>query len=191
MKTCTRCGESKPLVEFHRDARRRDGRRLTCKACRVAESRREYVANPDRAKASAARWHRANPEAAAASQRRYRDSAKWRATRAAWNERTDKRAKDRDAYARNPAPYKARARARQAITRGVDAERFEHEEIFERDGWRCGICGDPIDPALAFPDPGSASLDHVIPIALGGPHLRANTQAAHLSCNRAKGARAA
>lgn len=33
MKTCTTCGETKPLGEFHRDKRKADGRRYQCKAC--------------------------------------------------------------------------------------------------------------------------------------------------------------
>ena len=52
--------------------------------------------------------------------------------------------------------------------------------ICERDGWRCGLCRAVIDPALKWPHPGSASLDHVDPL---GPHEPANWQAAHLACN--------
>lgn len=33
MKTCSKCGTEKPLDEFHRDARKADGVRATCKAC--------------------------------------------------------------------------------------------------------------------------------------------------------------
>ncbi len=62
-------------------------------------------------------------------------------------------------------------------------------EVFERDGWVCGICGQLIDPVLKWPEPRSASLDHVLPLAAGGEHTRANTQAAHLICNIRKGAR--
>lgn len=34
MKTCTRCGETKPLTAFRRDSRRPDGRHSQCKSCR-------------------------------------------------------------------------------------------------------------------------------------------------------------
>ena len=54
----------------------------------------------------------------------------------------------------------------------------------------CGICGRPIDPELKFPDPMSASLDHIVPISLGGhPYAQSNMQVAHLICNRTKGAK--
>ena len=54
----------------------------------------------------------------------------------------------------------------------------------------CGICGQPIDNELKYPDPMSKSLDHIVPINLGGhPFDRANMQAAHLMCNLQKGQR--
>jgi len=56
--------------------------------------------------------------------------------------------------------------------------------IFERDAWRCQICGAPIDPELRFPHPGSATIDHQDP---DGPHEPSNWQSAHLGCNVSKG----
>lgn len=59
--------------------------------------------------------------------------------------------------------------------------------IAKRDGYRCGICGGRVDMKLKHPDPGFASLDHVVPIADGGDDLDpANLQLAHLRCNLAK-----
>lgn len=46
-----------------------------------------------------------------------------------------------------------------------------------------------MDPALKWPERMSASLDHVIPLAAGGPHTPENLQLAHLRCNAKKGAR--
>lgn len=63
--------------------------------------------------------------------------------------------------------------------------------ISERDGWLCGLCSDPVDPDLRHPDPMSASLDHVVPLARGGTHEPANCQLAHYICNCTKGARCA
>lgn len=71
---------------------------------------------------------------------------------------------------------------------GVDYEEFDRDEIFERDAWTCGICCEPIDPYLAYPEPLSASIDHVVPWSRGGAHTRENSQAAHLVCNLQKGA---
>ena len=52
----------------------------------------------------------------------------------------------------------------------------------------CALCGKPVDFSLKFPDPMSATVDHIIPIARGGsPDNIDNLQLAHLCCNRSKG----
>ena len=81
-------------------------------------------------------------------------------------------------------------KARQSLKRGAaDAESFSYREVFERDGWVCGICCEPVDSALEYPHPMSKSLDHVVPLSRGGSHSRGNAQLAHLSCNLRKGDR--
>ena len=79
-----------------------------------------------------------------------------------------------------------RRRARKA---GVNLDgKVYRTRIAERDGWVCGICAEPVDPSLAYPDPMSASLDHVIPLSRGGSHSPANVRLAHLGCNVRRGA---
>ncbi len=73
-----------------------------------------------------------------------------------------------------------------AIFYGVAYERINRVEVFKRDEWKCGLCSDPVDPALVYPHPLSASLDHVVPISRRGPHTYDNVQCAHLTCNRNK-----
>lgn len=90
-------------------------------------------------------------------------------------------------------PWGDRRRAnyqkRRALKKGAAAERIVPLEVFERDGWLCGICSDVVDPERAYPDPLSPSLDHILPLSMGGAHSLANTQLAHLGCNVRKGAR--
>lgn len=51
----------------------------------------------------------------------------------------------------------------------------------------CALCGKPVDKRLKFPDPMSATIDHIIPIDRGGhPSDICNLQLAHMCCNRAK-----
>jgi 5-methylcytosine-specific restriction endonuclease McrA len=65
-------------------------------------------------------------------------------------------------------------------------EKFTDLEIFERDKWICQLCGKKVDKSLTYPDSGYPTLDHVVPVARGGGHTRANSQLAHLGCNSAK-----
>lgn len=72
---------------------------------------------------------------------------------------------------------------RNARLREATVEKFTRAEVFERDGWTCGVCGGGVDPGAPARSPWSASLDHIIPLAKGGAHSRENTQCAHLVCN--------
>jgi len=77
-----------------------------------------------------------------------------------------------------------RVRARK---RGVGYEVFQPREIHERDGWRCQLCGLPVLPDKPPLHPRYPTLDHIVPLSLGGPHSRANVQCACRGCNIAKG----
>lgn len=61
--------------------------------------------------------------------------------------------------------------------------------LAERDGYLCGICEKPVDINLRHPDLMSPSVDHIVPVSLGGTHDEENLQLAHLTCNVRKQAR--
>ncbi len=67
---------------------------------------------------------------------------------------------------------------------------YTDREIFERDGWRCHLCGDKVDPTVDRRHPDGATIDHLVPISLGGEDEPANVATAHWKCNRDKGTRA-
>lgn len=72
---------------------------------------------------------------------------------------------------------------------GASLAAVNRTRVFERDGWDCQICGLPIDREAKAPHPSSPSLDHIVPLAKGGPHTEGNCQAAHFLCNVRKGDR--
>ena len=75
-----------------------------------------------------------------------------------------------------------------------DQDSGSHRKAFERNKRKilstqgvCGICGRPVDLSLHYPNPLSPTVDHIIPIALGGhPSDIDNLQLAHWTCNRTK-----
>lgn len=79
--------------------------------------------------------------------------------------------------------YAAGKRRRQYRLRAIPSERIVPSVVYERDGWICQLCREPVDRTLPYPDPMSPSLDHVIRLADGGGHLMDNVQLAHLHCN--------
>jgi hypothetical protein len=82
-----------------------------------------------------------------------------------------------------PLDVNHRARARRY---GVENEYINKLQVFERDGWICGLCHEPIDREGSWPAWESPSLDHIVPLALGGTHTYENVQCAHLGCNLIK-----
>ena len=72
---------------------------------------------------------------------------------------------------------KIAARPRERVTIG---------DIIARDGAKCHICGIETDASVRALEP---TIDHVIPIALGGAHVLANVKLAHRVCNSLKGDR--
>lgn len=85
-------------------------------------------------------------------------------------------------YGRNI--HKARARKY-----GCYYEPVDRRVVFERDNWACHICGKPIPWGTAPGTPLSPTIDHVWPMAHGGPHSYENVRAAHMICNSIKGDR--
>lgn len=59
-------------------------------------------------------------------------------------------------------------------------------DVFERDGWRCMICGCGLSLTTDPFAPAAPTVDHVVPLSRGGEHTMANVQAACLHCNSAK-----
>ena len=47
MKSCTKCGESKPLSEYYKQADKADGHRKECKECHRVASRRNSIQTRD------------------------------------------------------------------------------------------------------------------------------------------------
>jgi len=82
--------------------------------------------------------------------------------------------------------YEKRRDARKRGVNGVKTECIKVAYIYDRDAWRCGVCGKRVDKALAYPHLMSASLDHIVPLVHGGTHTKANVQLAHFICNSIK-----
>lgn len=102
------------------------------------------------------------------------------------SEACSRRAKRRGVRARYGRRDNLRKKARQL---GVRYEPVSPVKVFNRDGWRCGLCRKTVNRNLKHPHPLSPSLDHIIPMneVDQGDHTYVNVQCAHLRCNYLKG----
>lgn len=81
------------------------------------------------------------------------------------------------------AEHRRKARKRQAFVANV-----YRKKIFERDGYRCHLCGKKTKKDQVVPHPKAPTIDHVIPLAVGGTHEPSNCRTACFLCNATKGA---
>lgn len=95
-----------------------------------------------------------------------------------------KRGRDKEKVRANTAAKRARRRA-------TFVEMVYPEVVFKRDNYRCHLCGKKCNRKVNGLHPDGATMDHIIPTSLGGPHSYVNIATAHRKCNVAKGARAA
>lgn len=85
--------------------------------------------------------------------------------------------------------WSEKAKGRRAKVRGAHVAPVNRIAIFERDRWRCKLCGKPVARTRQAPHPKAPVLDHILPLAQGGTHEPANVQLAHFICNSIKGDR--
>ena len=168
-KFCSRCGETKPLGEFHQNRSTRDGLQCACKPCRNAAGAVWRGLNAELHREINAAWDAAN-------------MGRKRAGERAWRKANLSKERLADAERR----HRRRARKRGATVGVIDPT-----ALWAACGGTCGLCGVSIDVALAWPDPGSKSIDHILPLSKGGSHSQENVQWAHLVCNTRKGNRLA
>ena len=69
---------------------------------------------------------------------------------------------------------------------GVVRER----DVFVRDRWRCQLCGCCTPQHMRGTHADNApEIDHIVPLAQGGPHTMDNVQCACRRCNHDKGSK--
>lgn len=71
-RVCRKCGQEKPLIEFVKDKKCALGRKYVCQQCDRERKRKEYAANPEKARERFRKWRAANPEKARESYRKWR-----------------------------------------------------------------------------------------------------------------------
>jgi hypothetical protein len=204
MKKCGKCGNGKPLEDFYVDRRAKDGHTYACKPCIKAANAASNARVPievkrerwraqnktDYSRARDKRYYERNSEKYKKWNREWRDANPGRSAELweAWyaENREEVIAKRKAAYdaekkrvTRNPEQGIKDSAKRRARLAGVEYEYINRAKLYARDSGICGIC------RKSAPEKGW-EMDHIVPIALGGPHIWSNVQVAHRTCNRKK-----
>lgn len=209
MKRCSKCGEMKPLDEFHNDKWSKDGKQARCKACRkVHDATRtthdKKPTQPIPVTKMCAGCGEEKPLDAFAHRHKRGNVVPRSRCRAC--EKAERLAR----YAANPEPNltatKARrvrnpeyfreymrrwrannrnrinelvARRSERIRNAPVVEQIDRDAIVARDNSTCYLCGRQLAT-------GDIHIDHVVPLSRGGTHTADNLRVACQHCNNRK-----
>lgn len=180
-------------TEYDRRRAQTPERKAYMKAC----GRRIYLENTEAIKKRSKEYRERNKERCAARNKAWRlaHPDKMAAYRKRWLSVNSERFVGMHKEWRRTPKGRAYLRRRDATRRACMAsaikENFDSIEIFERDGWVCKNCGCETPRELigelqfnrCLNQP---TLDHVVPLAKGGDHTRANSQLLCRRCNSSK-----
>lgn len=206
MKRCSTCKVEKPRTLFPPNKNTKDGLQYRCRTCCAAATRKWQAENPEKVRARNVAWYAANkkrhaerirewrkvnPESSQESMRKYLGKPekkeavrlmrqRWRLNNKEWLAQYAEEHRDQ---------IQAKSSRRRALKAMTTTGPIDIAALWAEQADLCGLCGEPIDRQLRWPDPQSQSLDHIVPLALGGTHTQDNVQMAHLLCNVKKGHR--
>lgn len=187
-KRCVGCGETKPVSEFHKQAKQTDGYRPRCKVCRKVESvvwyrdnsavikkrtQRWQQEHSEQYRAYLKEWYANNKDRKQALDRRY--NAEHREERKAYQQRPEVMAKARQNTKNQKAKRKLAMGATHHPITAAEWADLKAEYLF-----RCVYCG-----ALETTEE-PLTQDHIVPLKQGGDHSLANIVPACGRCNREK-----
>jgi len=185
-KVCKACGQCKSLDEFYRLQRWHHG---VCKACynlKIRKYRLEHIAEIRAGSRMRSRRERiTNPERVRGRGKKYDDqhkaehSIRGRIYRAAHKSELAQKQRLYQQTAKGRMVYRNGCHNRRARMSGAGITPDQWRTIVSNQDRRCYWCRHKFGEA-------KLTIDHVIPLSLGGPHERANIVAACKPCNSSK-----
>jgi hypothetical protein len=181
-KRCPTCNEVKPLDEFYKDLSHKDGHHATCKKCHAKSVKKWQMNNAEKFKEMNNKWKKTHKKQRAV------ESKKWAKAHPGYHQGTNKRWRaNHPDYGKNWRKkhrdkmnnYSQIRRARLAgVSSNLTTE--EWETVLEFYGHKCLCCGK---------DDVKLTIDHVVPVLLGGTHTVDNVQPLCGPCNSRKKAK--
>jgi len=172
LKCCSKCGCLLPLSEFYAHSGAAGRLQGYCKKCMCDRIRAYNQTHKEEKQAYDRAYRKAHREEKRAYDRAYSQAhpEKWCIYHRAYQ-------------TAHPEKIRAKSQRHRARKRAVAYERIDDQLVFEQAGYRCAICGRKTRPGYNQYHPLYPNLDHIIPLARGGPHTWANVQCLCRRCN--------
>jgi 5-methylcytosine-specific restriction endonuclease McrA len=169
-KACTRCGVVLPVEQFPLKNSRTGWRRSHCPPCDAADDAAYRTANREKIRASDAAYREANRAVLAERQKRWRAEhpEEYRAIHSAWK-------------SRNTAAVNAATHRRRNLIAGNGGHwtAAEWEALKAEFDYHCLMCARQ-EPEITL------TVDHIVPVSMGGSNSIDNIQPLCKSCNSIK-----
>ncbi len=183
VRRCWKCGEWKPITEYHKSSGRSDGLDPRCKACKREYRRankerfnalaRNYPRKPEQARAKKRRYEAAHPDRVRQQQRRT-----WLRRYNAPGVKKQIQARQKQWRDANPHIVKEMVHRRRARKQNAGGSYTAQQwlDLCAYYDQRCLCCG--LQEVL--------TVDHIVPLSRGGSNDISNIQPLCRACNSAK-----
>jgi hypothetical protein len=188
MKECRVCGDVKPVTEYNKDSKTKDGYRTDCRNCSKKKDRKYAAKNREAAKLRAKKWHYKNKKRANENSKRWRQENPERLKELSkrWHEENKERVKELNRAWKKANKHKVNANTRMRQAAKLNAtppwlnedHKFMLEEIYELRDLRTQATGVV------------HHVDHIVPLRgakVCGLHVPWNLQVIPASANIRKG----
>lgn len=183
-KTCSRCNQERPIDQFNKNKRYKDGYLSWCKPCMKEYQSKWYPENAERISKKYADKYRNDDEFRKETNERNNERCRDR-----WHNDPEYRARKnkqkRDKYHSNPV-YRAWRIALATLAVMVRRERIAKTgEVYTQQEWR-DLCAKYDHRCLKCGEKKKLVPDHVVPVSKGGGNTIANIQPLCEKCNLEK-----
>jgi len=196
-KRCSHCREEKPIGEFHRHSRTKDGRQTRCKVCKGEASRKYYESGGGREKQK--KYREKNKARLSEYKKKYYSENKERILK--WFKANY--GKNRDAAIARVKEWTERNPEKRAEWRRANQARYNGYQATRRAKERAASIGDKAEIAAKYTYLKTANrlrctyckkvvakrdrhVDHIIPLSRGGTHEASNLCCSCSRCNLSK-----
>lgn len=155
-KICSKCKINKPLDDYYKDARKRDGKFSECKSCNIARQKR--YKKSDKGKLAQAKYNKTDKGKLAQS--KYKKSDKGKLAQSNYKK------SDKGKLIRIKCNHNRKTNVSNTLK---DFTTKESKIVMFLQGYRCAWCGEYFD----IVDP---TLDHIVPVSKGGFLVIENVQ---------------